>query len=258
MFFVAGGKHTEKGQVARDVFLVVNSGSNITKTAVKRNRLEYFYVPTGMLSSNECEDQNKEAKLSSPPKGSTQARRHSTCSYVPRHAVGPAISKDASPNDSPRGAQEVSGAANAGFVGLTRRRKTSLPSPVTIKPDQFLEGGRVEVAKREVNLEACIPVFTKEHGAARKGTSTAFTKSKINGRMFGNSGGKMGANQGPRQRRVSLPVLSIDKTDSQGLSSCNSGSSSELNNNFLAPIPRVRSASLVSKKAENRPWTQGF
>ena len=164
--------------------------------------------------------------------------------------------KDASPNDSPRGAQEVSGAANAGFVGLTRRRKTSLPSPVTIKPDQFLEGGRVEVAKREVNLEACMPVFTKEPGAARKGTSTAFTKSKINGRMFGNSGGKMDA--GPRQRRVSLPVLSIDKTDSQGLPSCNSGSSSELNNNFLAPIPRVRSASLVSKKAENRPWTQGF
>ena len=244
------------GQVARDVFLVVNSGSNITKT-VKRNKLEYFFVPTGMSSSNECEEHNKEAK-SSPPKGSPQARRHSTCSYVPRHAIGPAISKDASPNDSPRGTQEVSGAASAGFVGLTRRRKASLPSPGTFKPDQFLEGGRVEVAKREVNLEACMPVFTKEPAAARTGTSTAFTKSKINVRMFENSGGKMGANQGPRQRRVSLPVLSVDKTDSQALPSCNSGSSSELNNNFLAPIPRVRSASLVSKKAENRPWTQGF
>ena len=202
-----------------------------------------------MSSFNETKEQNNEARSSTNGE-STQAR-------VPRHAITPAISKDASPNDSPRGTQDVS-AANAGFVGLHRRRKTSLPSPVVLKPDQFLEGGRVEVTKREVNLEARMPVFTKEPGAARKGSSTALTKTEVNGWMFENNGGKMGLNQGPRKRRVSLPVLRVDRTDSPVPPSCSSGSSGELNNNFLTPIPRVRSGSLVSKKAENRQWTQGF
>ena len=211
-----------------------------------------------MSSFNECEEQTNEAK--SPTKeSSTRARRHSTCGLVPRHATTPAISKDPSPTDAKRASQDVTNAVNAGFVGLPRRRKTSLPSSVVLKRDQFLEGGRVEVAKREVNLEARMPVFTKEPGAARKGPTTALTKTEVNGWMFENNGGKLSVNQGPRQRRISLPVLRVDKTDSPALPSCfNSGSSGELNNNLLNPIPRVRSGSLASKKVENRQWTQGF
>lgn len=210
-----------------------------------------------MSSFNECKEQTNETKSSTKGE-STRARRHSTCGHVPRHAINPAISKDASPNDAPRSTQDVTSAANAGFVGLPRRRKTSLPSSVALKRDQFLEGGRVEVAKREVNLEARMPVFTKEPGAAKKGTTTALTKTEVNGWMFENNGGKMSVNQGPRQRRISLPVLRVDKTDSPALPSCNSGSSGELNNNFLTPISRVRSGSLANKKVENRQWTQGF
>ena len=212
-----------------------------------------------MSNLNDVKEQTSQAKSST--KGElTRARRHSTCSYVPRHAkpISPAISKDASPNDAPRSTQDVSGTANAVFVGLPRRRKSSLPSAVVLKCDQFLEGGRVEVAKREVNLEARMPVFIKEPGTARKGTTTALTKTEVNGWIFENNEGKMSVNKGPRQRRISLPVLKVDKTDSPVLPSCNSGSSGELNNNFLTPIPRVRSGSLASKKAENRQWTQGF
>jgi len=210
-----------------------------------------------MSSFNECKEQTNEAK-SSANGASTRARRHSTCGLVPRHAATPVISKDPSPTDALRGSKDVTNAANAGFVGLPRRRKTSLPSPVVLKRDQFLEGGRVEVAKREVNLEARMPVFTKEPGAARKGTTTALTKTEVNGWMFENNGGKMSVNQGSRQRRISLPVLRVDKTDSLALPSCHSGSSGELNNNLLTPIPRVRSGSLASKKVENRQWTPGF
>lgn len=212
-----------------------------------------------MSNFNEFKEQTNEANSSS--KGDlTQARRHSTCSYVPRHAkpITPALSKDASPNNAPRSTQDLSSSANAVFVGLPRRRKSSLPSPVVLNRDQFLEGGRVEVAKREVNLEARMPVFIKEPGTARRGTTTALRKTEVNGWMFENNGGKMSVNQGPRQRRISLPVLRVDKTDSPALLSCKSGSSGELNNNFLTPIPRVRSGSLASKKSENRQWTQGF
>ena len=215
-----------------------------------------------MSNFNEFTEQTNEA-ISSAKGELTRARRHSTCSYVPRHAkpLTPEIAKDASPNYAPRSTQGVSSTANAVFVGLPRRRKSSLPSAVVLKRDQFLEGGRVEVSKREVNLEAHMPVFVKEPGAARKGSTTvsttALTKTEVNGWMFANNGGKMSANQGPRQRRISLPVLRVDKTDSPALPSCKSTSSGELNNNFLTPIPRVRSGSLASKKAENRQWTQG-
>ena len=219
-----------------------------------------------MSSFNECKEQNNEAKgcdLSSATgeaisnAKSTRARRNSACSYVPRHAMTPAISDSAPPKDA-RVTQDITNTANAGFVGLHRRRKTSLPSPVVLKPDQFLEGGRVEVAKREVDLEAHMPVFTKEPGAAKKGASTPLTKTEVNGWMFENNEVKMGVNHGARQRRISLPVLKVDKKDPPALPNCNSGSSGELNNNFLTPIPRVRSGSLVSKKAETRQWTQGF
>ena len=211
-----------------------------------------------MSNFNEFKEQTNEA-ISSTKGELTRARRHSTCSYVPRHAkpITPAIAKDASPNNALRSTQGVSSTADALFVGLPRRRKSSLPSPVVLKPDQFLEGGRVEVAKREVNLGAHMPVFIKEPGAARKGTATALTKTEVNGWMFENNGGKMNVNQGPRQRRISLPVLRVDKTDSPALPSCKSASSGELNNNFLTPVPRLRSGSLASKKAENRQWTQG-
>lgn len=246
------------------MLLVVNLGSNIGK---QLNVLNSNISPCQQMSSfNECKEQTNEAKDSDlsfitgqtiSNAKSTRARRNSACSYVSRHAMTPAISEDASPKDA-RVTLDIASAANAGFVGLHRRRKTSLPSPVVLKPDQFLEGGRVEVAKRDVDLEARMPVFTKEPGAAKKGTTTPLTKTEVSGWMFENNGGKMSVSQGPRQRRISLPVLRVDKTDSPALPSCNSGSSGELNNNFLSPIPRVRSGSLVSKKAESRQWTQGF
>ena len=209
-----------------------------------------------MSSFSESKEQTNDTKSSTKGE-SIRARRHSTCSHVPRHAITSAISKDASPNDAPRGSQDVTSIANAGFIGLHRRRKSSLPSPVVLKHDQFLEGGRVEVAKREVNLEVHMPAFTKEPGAARKGITTALTKTEVNGWMSENNGGKTSVNQGPRQRRVSLPVLRVDKTDYPALPSCNSGSSGELSNNFLTPISRVRSGSLASN-VKNRQWTQGF
>ncbi|XP_078371188.1 uncharacterized protein LOC144654842 [Oculina patagonica] len=218
---------------------------------------------------NETKEQNYEARgpdLTLTAGGSisnaktTRGRRHSACSYLPRHAMTPAISEAVSPSDTPV-TQEISSSANTGFVGLHRRRKTSLPSQMVLKPDQFLEGGRVEVAKREVNLEARMPVFTKEPGTVKKSSTTPLTQTEANGWMFENIGGNMGGNQRPRQRRISLPVLKVDKTDSPpALPSCNSGSSGELNNNLLTPssIPRVRSGPLIGKKAEARQWSQSF
>ena len=189
----------------------------------------------------------------------TRGRRHSACSYLPRHATNPVISEAVSPRDTRVTAQDTTSTANTGFVGLHRRRKTSLPSPMILKPDQFLEGGRVEVAKREVNLEAHMPVFTKEPGTAKKGSTIPLTNTEVNGWMFENSGDKMGVNQGPRQRRISLPVLKVDKTDTPPvLPSCNS--TGELNNNLLSPssIPHVRSGPLIGKKTEARQWSQSY
>lgn len=225
-------------------------------------------------SFNESKGQNDESRDSdlkfTPGESSsnaknTRARRHSTCSYVPRHAMAPAISiSEASPIDE-EGAQDVTSTANSGFVGLHRRRKISLPSQRLLKPEQFLEGGRVELRKREVNLEAHMPVFTKEPAGAVKKRSTTIplTKTEANGWMFEGVGSKMAVNQGGRQRRVSLPVLMVDKPDAPVFPNCNSASSGELNNNFLSPssprpIPRVNSGPLIGKKSETRQWAQRF
>lgn len=222
------------------------------------------------LSFNEAKEQNYEARgtevgfttgepISNTKTSTTHRRQHSACSYIPRHVTAPVISETASPRDT-QASTDLASAPNTGFVGL-QRRKNSLPSSMVLKPDQFLEGGRVEVAKREVNLEKHMPVFHKEPGAVKKGSTTPLTRTEVNGWMFENTGAgdKVGVNQGPRQRRINLPVVKIDKTDSSPvLQSCKSVSSGELNNNLLSPssIPRVRSGSLVGKKTEARQWPQ--
>lgn len=157
----------------------------------------------------------------------------------------------------------TSTAANGGFVGLHRRRKISLPSrPVQLRPDQFLEGGRVELAKREVNLAAHMPVFDENPCSGKKYTGTPIKKTEANGWMFEEAfvPGGISVNQGPQQRRISLPVLRVDKSSDslQSLTGHNSTSASELNNNFLSPssIPQVQSGPLTSKKAEIRQWNQ--
>lgn len=223
------------------------------------------------LSFNEPKTQSYEARgtqaefttgepISNTKTSNVRRRRaHSACSYVPRHIMAPVISEAASPRDT-QASQDVVSAPDTGFVGL-QRRKNSFPSSMVLKPDQFLEGGRVELAKREVNLEKHMPVFSKEPGAVKKGSTTPLTRTEVNGWMFENTsaGDQIGVNKGPRQRRISLPVLKIDKTDSSPvLQSCKSASSGELNNNLLSPpsIPQVRSGTLVGKKTKARQWSQ--
>ena len=117
----------------------------------------------------------------------TRARRHSTCSFVTRNDINPGklhvtqvvtstinasvglnrprkTSLPTSPinqacYNTPDG-QDRTSTANV-FVGLNRRRKTSLPSTMS-KAEQFLEGEGIEVAKREINLDTCIPPFAKD------------------------------------------------------------------------------------------------
>ena len=179
-----------------------------------------------------------------------RARSHSACSHlVPRNVTEPskAASSDAL-------VAQNGPTSNNTFAGLNRRRKISLPSRIPLKPEQFLEGGRVEVKKREVNLDACMPVFTKEAaGSNKKHSTTPLAKTEFNGWMF-----KDAVNQGSvgRQRRISLPVLRVDTPDSQAFSSNNSVPGGQ--SAYLLRIPRVQSDSLVGKKAETRQWTQKF
>lgn len=83
--------------------------------------------------------------------GNGRRRRLSSSSgSIPRHAKSLGSLEAAGERNEPVNCVQDarSTAANGGFVGLHRRRKISLPSrPVQLKPDQFLEGGRVELAK---------------------------------------------------------------------------------------------------------------
>jgi len=128
------------------------------------------------------------------------------------------------------------------------------------KAEQFLEGERIEVAKREINLDTCMPPFARDAERSKeKQFSTPIAKTEFNGWMCEELESKtdvVGGRSG-RQRRVSLPVLKVDKSIIQDFPSCNSVPS--LQNGFLSPpIPRVQSGSLVGKKAEKRQWAQRF
>jgi len=213
----------------------------------------------------------------------TRAPRHSASSYVPRHATehdkavysnvqvtqvvtsttiaSVRLSRPRTtslPNrpinearcNAPDDSQDTTGTANA-FVGLNRRRRTSLPSAIMLKPEQILQGGRIEVAKREINLDACVPVFTKEaERSDKKQSTTPLAKSEF-------SGWKREENQERlrRQRRGSLPALEVDKSDKRNFPSCSSVPAGQ--NDFLSPpVPRIQSGSLVGKKAEKRQWAK--
>ena len=225
-------------------------------------------------------------------------RRHSACSYVPKHATNPVI--ETCSNE--QGTQVVTSTGNPsallnrrrkiplpnsqineacsetptsqetarstdGFVGLNRRRKTSLPSTLMLKPEQILEGGRVEVAKREIDLDACMPVFSKEPaGSNKKQPVTPLARTEYNGWMSDAMEDKILGKQGRagRQRRVSLPVLKVDGLDSQGFSNCNSVGVTGNQSGFLSPtpsnnpIPRVQSGPVINQKDEMRPWNQKY
>ena len=217
----------------------------------------------------------------------TRARRHSACSYVTNHAINSgkaAYSRVQITQDVERtingsvelnrarktsltrhlineacgtpDSQDTTSTDNA-FVGLNRRirRKTSIPSMMMSKPEHFLEGGgRIEVAKREINLDACMPLFTKDaERSNKKRSSIPLAKTEFNGWMCEDLESVSGVGQGHsgRQRRVSLPVLKVDKSEEQDFPSCNSVPS--LQNCFLSPpIPRVQSGSLAVKK--DKTW----
>lgn len=225
-------------------------------------------------------------------------RRHSACSYVPKHATNPVT--EACSDE--QGTQAVTSAGNPsallnrrrkillpnsqsnkagsetptsqetarptdGFVGLNRRRKSSLPSTPMLKPEQILEGGRVEVAKREMDLDACMPVFSKEPAGSnlKKQPIAPLTRTEYNGWMFDAIEDKILGKQlrAGRQRRVSLPVLKpVDGPDSQGLSNCNSVGVTSNQSGFLSPappnnpIPRVQSGPVINQKDEMRSWNQ--
>ena len=216
----------------------------------------------------------------------TRARRHSASSYVTNHAINPgkAASSEvqvtqvgkSTINDSvelsrPRktsltrhlineachspDSQETTSTDNNAFVWLNRRRKTSLPSTMMSKPEHFLQGGgRIEVAKREINLDTCMPLFTKEaERSNKKRSSIPLAKTEFNGWMCEDVESVSGVGQGhsDRQRRVSLPVLKVDKSDARDFPSYNSVPS--LQNCFLSPpIPRDQSSSLAVKKDKKR------
>ena len=224
-------------------------------------------------------------------------RRHSSCSNVPRHAINSGsetFSGEQGAQDVPSMAsssvllnrrrrislsnssinaegcsetpasRETTNSSNAS-VGLNRRRrKVSLPSSMMLKPEQFLEGGRVEVAKREVDLDACMPVFTKEPaGSNNKQSATPLAKTEFNGWMFDQMEGKIAGNQGRlgRQRRISLPVLKVDGPDLAGCPNYDpvqGNQSAYLSPTPSIPIPRVQSGPLVGKKAEMRQWAQRY
>lgn len=247
---------------------------------------------------NDSSERNDEACANGDSVSNTTTprfRRHSSCSYVPRHAVNSGsetlsgeqaaqdvpnmasssvllnrrrkISVPNSPINEGRGdtpvSRDTTNTSNA-FVGLNRRRKASLPSTMTLKPEQFLEGGKVEVAKREVDLDACMPVFTKEPaGSNKKQSASPLAKTEYNGWMFDQMEGKIAGNQGRlgRQRRISLPVLKVDGPDSQGCLNCDpvqGNQSAYLSATPAIPIPRVQSGPLVGKKAEMRQWVQRY
>lgn len=232
--------------------------------------MDWNIFPSQQMSSfDESREQNdkvKDAKFTAEDAVSNaRRRRHSSSSgTVPRHAISLSpLEATLSREERVNGVQDAtSTAANAAFVGLHRRRKISLPSsPVLLKPDQFLEGGRVELAKRQVNLDAHMPVFNKEPGSVKKCTTTPLRKTDANGWMFEDTTaqGRLSVNQGPRQRRISLPVLKVDRSpDSQPLTGYNSASAGELDNSLLSPscIPHVQSGPLIGKKTETRQWNQ--
>ena len=236
----------------------------------------------------ELHDQgNKGYKLSSgeyiTSTTTTRARRHSACSYVTDHAINPvkAASSEvqviqvgkSTINDSvelnrPRKTSltrhlineachtpDKTTSTDNAFGELNRRRKTSLPSTMMSKPEHFLqEGGRIEVAKREINLDACMPLFTKEaERCNKKRSSIPLAKTEFNRWMCEDLESVSGVGQGhsERQRRVSLPVLKVDKSDAQDFPSYNSVPS--LQNCFLSPpIPRDQSGSLAVNQDKKR------
>lgn len=196
----------------------------------------------------------------------TRARTNSASGYiVERNASDP--SKEPAFNDSQL-TQNESTASNT-FVGLNRRRKISLPTRLPTRPPQFLEGGgRIELAKREVDLDACMPVFTKEAtGSNQKQSTTPLAKTEFNGWMFeAEAQGSDAVREGHsgRRRRVSLPVLKVDQTDPQDFPNNKSVPGNQ--NGYLSPtwsssstsIPPVKYGPLISKKSNTRQWTQNF
>ena len=196
----------------------------------------------------------------------TRARTNSASGYiVARNASDQ--SKEPAFNDSQL-TQNESTASNT-FVGLNRRRKISLPTRLPTRPPQFLEGGgRIELAKREVDLDAYMPVFTKEAtGSNQKQSTTPLAKTEFNGWMFeAEAQGSDAVREGHsgRRRRVSLPVLKVDQTDPPEFPNNKSVPSNQ--NGYLSPtwsssstsIPRVKSGPLISKKSNSRQWTQNF
>ena len=231
------------------------------------------------------EEGNRDLKLSNgePIISATTTRvwRHSACSFVARNDINPGnlqviqvvtstINASVGLN-RPRktslptppinkaccntpDSQDTMNTVNA-FVGLNRRRKTSLPSTMS-KPEQFREGGMIEVAKREIDLDTCMPLFTKDAERSNN-KSMPIAKTEFNGWMCEDLESAIGVSQAHsgRQRRVSLPVLKVDKWSTQNFPSCNSVPI--LQNGVLSPpIPRVQSGSRVGKKAENRQWAQ--
>ena len=195
----------------------------------------------------------------------TRARTNSASGYiVARKASDP--SKEPAFDDSQL-TQNESTASNT-FVGLNRRRKISLPTRLPTRPAQFLEGGgRIELAKREVDLDACMPLFTKEAaGNSQKESTTPLAKTEFNGWMFAEEQGSDAVREGHsgRRRRVSLPMLKVDKTDPQDFPNNKSVPGNQ--NGYLSPtwsssstsIPSVKYGPLISKKSNTRRWTQNF
>lgn len=213
----------------------------------------------------------------------TRASRHSASSHVPRHATdhGKVVYSDvqvtqvvtSTTNASVRlnrprttslpnrpineaccntpDSQDTTSRADA-FVGLNRRRRTSLPSTMMLKPEQILQGGRIEVAKREINLDACVPLFTKEaERTDKKRSTTPLAKSEFSGWKREENQGRLG-----RQRRGSLPALKVDKSDIRDFPSCINSVPGGQNDFLSPPIPRIQSGSLVGKKAEKRQWAK--
>jgi len=132
------------------------------------------------------EEGNRGLKLSSGEpiiRGTTtRAQRHSACGFVARNDINPGnlqvtqvvtstINASVGLNRQRKTSLPIPPINKAccntpdrqdivSTVGLNRRRKTSLPSTMS-KPGQFPEGGRIKVAKREIDLDTCMPLFTK-------------------------------------------------------------------------------------------------
>ena len=172
-------------------------------------------------------------------------RRHSAGGRILKYATDPkqVVGDDSVPERAIQGAE------------LNRRRKISLPNYSTV---QCPENARIEIAKRDVNLDTYMPVFKGCEHAKRRTNAPKGLERELEWQLlqFEGNGSSTGVAEycgGSNARgKLSLPVLKADRSaecdsayrvPSRGLPSTSS-------------VPRVRSGSLIGKKVEAQMWFQ--